>query len=194
MRDRSHLGIPSQAGRYNPWLKSYYPDLAPYYAPKRLYSYPMNPYTSVTLFFIAVREFFFSTVGLTLHKTISEYDVILTDGTQYLRLRRTYPREGVAAVGFELSRHEAALEFTPAQDPEAQLPFDTSGTGEFDAQLQWDPELTGIFIFIVSGMQRYRVMLRFDCAYLSCTHSDIADAKNEPNFKESNAPYIKAGA
>lgn len=154
-------------------------------------------FTSVALFYAALKNFFVATLGWTVEREISRTDVILVNGAGvFLRLKKT-TNVDTHAIGVEFGTNPDALALS-SKDAELWFPFDVSAGGVFQGSAHsfGDGERIDIMV-IASGerwSKRYRSGLNVSTLFGDVVHQDHLNATTEPNFKERGGTYIQAGA
>jgi len=154
-------------------------------------------FASVLLFHTALKSFLVSSAGLTVERTLSEDDVILTDGAgAFLRLQKK-TNGATTSVGVELGTNADSLEVS-TKDPEEWFPFDTSVGGVFSCNATWFAEMQRADIVIIAsgekGFRRYRASVSFSMREASVLHQDHAELTTALVFREPGGTnHIQSG-
>jgi hypothetical protein len=154
-------------------------------------------FSSVLLFYAALKNFFTTSLGWTIERVLSPYDVILTNGAGvFLRVQKKTNGD-IVSIGLELGADPNVLEIS-TKDPELCFPFDAAAGGEFQGAIHGGAEISRIEIVVMASgerwSKRYRANILFDAVHLSVIHQDHLHHAQEPNFKERGGTYIQAGA
>lgn len=157
-----------------------------------------SSYQSVALFFSDLRSMLIAS-GMSVERTISADDLILNcGGGTFLRLTKEADAE-VASVGLEIGTDPDAMAVAPA-NPEACMPFQLSPGKEFVPNCFWVPAEQHLSFCVVGGagaagwQKKYRVELRIQKREKTVFHQDHLNPQFEPNFLDTNGPYLLAGA
>ena len=159
-------------------------------------------FTSVTLFYVAVREALLSAVGMTIERTLGSHDLILTNGAGGLaRLRLVEVSPTVSALSLELGTDPDVLSVS-SLDPETCLPFSTVSPDSISASIDWWPERGVLQFFIVphsvdpttpGQLRCYRAEFTIATQLAVVSHEDPPTMEFAPNFKASGGPYLQIG-
>jgi hypothetical protein len=96
-------------------------------------------FTSVILFYAALRDLLLTEAGMTVARSLGLRDLILTGAGTAARVRLTVVSPTVSAVCITLGTDLDVLEAVP-EDPELFFPFDTTTLEQFGAYAQWAPD------------------------------------------------------
>jgi len=159
-------------------------------------------FTSVTLFFSALRAALLNDAGMTVERTLGTYDSILTSPYGFARLRMVVVSPTVSAIGLVTGSDADTLAALPV-DPELSLPFNTTNPDRFVGSIQWWPERGLLQMYLTpkplnpdtagNVLRCYRV--EYDAVHntVNVRHENPPENEFEPNFKVSGGPYIESG-
>jgi len=159
-------------------------------------------FTSVTLFFSALRAALLNDAGMTVERTLGTYDSILTSPYGFARLRMVVVSPTVSAIGLVTGSDADTLAALPV-DPELYLPFNTTNPERFRSTLQWWPERGLLQLYVIpkalnpdtagNALRCYRADYDVVHNVVLVTHENPPMNEFEPNFKVSGGPYIECG-
>ena len=153
-------------------------------------------FTSVTLFYAALRRTLLASPALTIERTLGSHDVIFTCPAGFARFRMAVVSPAISAVCLEFGTDADALTVS-TDSPECCFPFDTTDPASFGTEVHWNPDTSTLNVRVwplnESSTRSYRVGFDFveNKAYIS--HEDPPNMTFFPDFHASGGPYIKAG-
>lgn len=155
-----------------------------------------NSYTSVTQFYLDLKQLLLTEAAMTIVRTIGSTDHVLDagDGT-FLRLQKK-TNGSVMSVSLDLGSDPDVLS-AQSIDPDRCFPFSIQAEPkEFAPTCYWVPEERFLSFCFVSEdpSKRYRADFRFRTASRILIHQDRFHPEYEPNFKDTGGPFILAGA
>jgi len=158
-------------------------------------------FTSVTLFYVALRQALLVDAGFTIERTLGTHDLVLSGLGGFARLQMEVVSPTVSAVCLTLGTDPDELSVS-SHDPELCLPFNTTVPERFYGliELRADPALLTILIAPNSetpgtqnSLRCYRAEVDFGSRKILVTHENPPNNDFFPNFKVSGGPYIEAG-
>ena len=160
-------------------------------------------FTSVTLFFSALRAALLNDAGMTVERALGTYDSILTSPYGFARLRMVVVSPTVSAICLTPGIDADALAAS-VDDPELCLPFNTSAPERFRGSIQWWPELGRVQIFIIprplnpdsasgNALRCYRAEYDIVHNMILVSHENPPIVEAQISFKVSGVPYIESG-
>lgn len=160
-------------------------------------------FTSVVLFYVALRDFLMATVGLTIERTIVTRDIILTNGAgAFVRLRSVAVSPTVSAVGITLGSDPDVLAVS-TDDPELCLPFNTTAPDRITVTMVWEASRGVVQLLLapnaldpytaIQPLRCYRSEFGIVAQSIWVSHEDPPSQQYAPNFKVSGGPYLQIG-
>jgi hypothetical protein len=152
-------------------------------------------YSSVTKFYADLKAHLL-TAGLTVEREVGDQDVIFTLASGFFRFQKQVVSPSVVAVGWAFGS-DADVLAAQTLDAERCMPFAVTPGAPFEPTFHWYAP-TKQMEFLVSTLshdgRRYRVQCSLDGKWTQVFHEDRFTRSNEPNFKDTSAPYLPAGA
>jgi hypothetical protein len=150
-------------------------------------------FSSVTLFYVAIRNFLLSEGGMSIERTLGLHDIVLTAPTGFVRLRMEVVSSEVSCICITLGADADVLAVTP-EDPETCLPFNTTTPSEFYGLVELREGVLQFLIAATVGHRSYRASFNFALGRVDVQHNNPPSNEYSPNFGVSGGPYIESGA
>ena len=152
-------------------------------------------FTSVTLFYAALRDVLLAEAGMTVERTLDTYDVVLTGAGGYARLRKVVVSTDVSAVSLLLGVDPDVLAVS-TDDPLLCLPFDTTTPERMYVDIRWRAARGVLPLLLAPNpvvplptnpLRSYRAEFKIN------TQDSLVVRENPPSTV-SGGPYIQVGA
>lgn len=154
-------------------------------------------YTSVAQFFADLKAHLLSE-GMTVEREVGPQDTVFNNGSGFFRLQKKVVSPSVVAVGWSFGANADVLAAQPV-DAERILPFAVTEAAAFVPVFHWYAPTKRMSFLVNSPAEaqmgrRYHVECDIVGQWTTVFHQDRLAPSNEPNFKDTNAAYLPAGA